>query len=156
MEEKKKYIVKRFDESPFIKGDKDALIICDNDTMEPFCSIGCGEKYVKEGDILTNDNFEAYFVNRRIKNVVVGDDVNMRLEGPHFNRDYIGTVDSVAFDDHDFYTKSIVKVKDIRLSEQGKIFERKRPVVTEREFILNDLSIVHWISATIKCPCCGR
>lgn len=159
MEEKRKFIVKRVDESPFIKDDKDVLIICDNDTLEPFCSIGYGEEYVKEGDILTNENFEAQFTNKRIKNVVVGDTVNMRFEGNRFDRSYIGTVDSVVFDEDDLYTKSIAKIKDIRLSEQGKLLKRKKPVVTEREFILNDLNIVHWVSATIKrplCPCCGR
>lgn len=155
MGEKKKYIVKRFGVNPFSKNLKGDLIICDGETLEPFCDIEFGEEHVKDGDILMEGSFEARWCSKRIKHVVVGDTVHTRTKDG-IEHDYIGTVESVTFDEDDFYLKSMVKVKDIRLSEQGKFFKVEEPKITEKTFALNDLCIASWITATIKCPHCGR
>jgi hypothetical protein len=154
----KKYIVKRFAENPFSRDLKDALILCDTDTLEPYCDIDFGERLVKEGDVLDNTQFETRLLSKRIKHVVVGDNVFMRNRDRAWDRCYVGTVESVTFDEDDFYLKSMAKVKDIRLSGQGKFFKKPKPTIKERVFCLNDISIVEWLSATItiKCPHCGR
>lgn len=149
MENEKRYIVKLFEVNPFSKDLKNSLVLCDVKTMDPFCDIESGMGSVKEGDILGKNDFTARYVSKKAKHLVAGDTIQTE------DRMYHGVISSIEWNEYDFYS-SKVNVKDLHLSPQGVLFEDAKQSASENTFELREISPISWISATIKCPQCGR
>ncbi len=146
----KQYIVKRFPVNPFSADMKDALVLCDKETMEPFCDIESGSERVKEGDVLDEGSFKVHEVSKKTKHITAGDIVltkDMMMQG---------RVDRMEADEYDFYS-STVHLVDCGLSRQGKLFEHTMSSVPVTMALpLREVTPRYWITATIPCPCCGR
>lgn len=155
----KQYIVKRYAQSPFSADDafKDALILVDQETGEPFCGIEYGDdKHVKEGDILNEGSFTAKFSGKRAKHIVVGDTVQFSLTNG-LSGAYEGRVESIKeVPDGDDYLENMLTLVDCKRSAVGEFFKVKELDSTVMDIQLRKVQAKPWITASIPCPCCGK